>query len=352
MPRAWRVASETGELLITLLAVSVVSFLLIALLPGDLALLLLGDAATPERVAALRAEMGLDQPLAQRYVTWLGNVLQGDLGRSVHTGETTVAVLLGRLPVTIELILATQVVALSLAVPLGVWSAHRRGSPFDRATLFGCLVLLSTPVFVLALALITLFALNLQWLPATGFVALTESPLGNLRSMALPVLALALIEVPVYVRLLRSEMVATLQQNFILLARGLGLPPRQILLENALRPASLGLITAVGINMGRLMGGAVIVETVFALPGVGQLLLESIYQQDYVVTQGIVLFVGVAFTLINRVTDWVCTLIDPRLAGVGSFSRPREKAGDEGGRWRADGPPLSRLPRAGEGVER
>jgi peptide/nickel transport system permease protein len=314
MHRAGRVAWEAGELLVTLLAVSLLSFLLVALMPGDLALLILGDAATPERVLALRAEMGLDQPLAQRYLGWLGRVLQGDLGRSVHSGESTAAVLLARLPVTLELIVATQVVALALAVPLGVWSAHRRATAVDRATLFGSLVLLSTPVFVLALALVSLFALHLAWLPATGFVALTENPLQNLRSMALPVITLALIEAPVYLRLLRSEMVATLQQNFILLARGLGLPPRRVLLENALRPASLGLVTTVGINMGRLMGGAVVIETMFALPGVGQALLESIYQQDVVVTQGIVLFVGVAFTLINRGTDWVCALVDPRLA--------------------------------------
>lgn len=317
MSLARRFASEAGELIVTLVAVSVVSFLLVALLPGDLALLILGDAATPARVAALRAEMGLDQPIALRYFSWLGQVLQGDLGRSVHSGETTLAVLMARLPVTVELIVATQVVALALAVPLGVWSAHRRGSPFDRATLFGGLVLLSTPVFVLALALVTLFALKLPWLPATGHVALTDSVAENLRGMVLPVLSLALIEVPLYLRLLRSEMVATLQQNFILLARGLGLPTWRILLENALRPASLGLITTVGINMGRLMGGAVVVETMFALPGVGQLLLESIYQQDFVVTQGIVLFIGVAFTLINRATDWVCAWVDPRLTRAG-----------------------------------
>jgi peptide/nickel transport system permease protein len=321
LSRGRRIAWEAAELLVTLLAVSVLSFLLVALLPGDLTLLILGDAATPERVAALRAELGLDRPLALRYLSWLGQVLQGDLGRSVHSGEATLGVLLARLPVTLELIVATQAVALALAVPLGVWSAHRRGTPFDRATLFGSLVLLSTPVFVLALALVSLFALTLQWLPATGFVALTENAAENLRGMVLPVLALALIEVPVYLRLLRSEMVAALQQNFILLARGLGLPPSRILLENALRPASLGLITSVGINTGRLMGGAVIVETMFALPGVGQLLLESIYQQDVVVTQGIVLFIGVAVTLLNRATDRVCARVEPRLA-----REPREAA--------------------------
>lgn len=297
----------------TLLAVSVVSFLLVALLPGDLALLILADAATPERVANLRAQLGLDQPLAVRYLWWLGDVLSGDLGRGIHSGEPTLDVILSRLPVTLELILLTQIVALGVAIPLGIWSAYRRGSTIDTATLVGSLCLLSTPAFVIGLVLIYLFALNLQWLPATGFVSLGEGLGGNLQSMVLPVVSLALIEVPVYLRLLRSEMIGTLQQNFIALARGMGLPTWRILVENALRPSSLNLITVVGINMGRLMGGAIIVEQMFALPGVGQLLVESIYQQEYLMTQGIVLFVATMFIAINLITDLVYALVDPRL---------------------------------------
>ena len=206
-----------------------------------------------------------------------------------------------------------QPAALSISIPLGIWSAYRRGTPFDHATLFVCLAKLSLPSFVLALGLIYIFALHLNWLPATGFVSLDEGILANLESMVLPVVALALTEVPVYLRLLRSEMVGTLQQNFISLARGMGLPTRKILFENALRPSSLNLITVVGINMGRLMGGAIIIETMFALPGIGQLLVESVYQQEYLMTQGIVLFVGVMFILINLLTDLVYALVDPRL---------------------------------------
>ncbi|MCX7214726.1 MAG: ABC transporter permease [Burkholderiales bacterium] len=311
---AWhRLLRGAAGLIATLLAVSLVSFLLIALLPGDLALLILADSATPDRVAALRAELGLDQPLLVRYVTWLGNVLQGDLGRAIHSGEATRDVILSRLPVTIELIVLTQVVALGLAIPLGIWSAYRRGSAIDHTVLIACLALLSTPAFVLGLALIYVFALQLQWLPATGYVALNEGVLANLESFVLPVLSLALIEVPVYLRLLRSEMIGTLQQNFIALARGMGLPTWRILFENALRPSSLNLITVVGINMGRLMGGAIIIESMFALPGVGQLLVESIYQQEYLMTQGIVLFVAVMFIAINLATDLVYALVDPRL---------------------------------------
>ncbi len=305
----WSVAGVAG----TLLAVSAVSFLLVALLPGDVAVLILADSATPERVAALREQLGLDQPLHIRYLQWLGNVLSGDLGRAIHSGEATLDVILSRLPVTIELILLTQVVALGLAIPFGIWSAYRRGSSVDTATLVACLALLSTPAFVVGLFLIYIFALNLQWLPATGFVPLHEGIGANLQSFVLPVVSLALIEVPVYLRLLRSEMIGTLQQNFIALARGMGLPTWRILLENALRPSSLNLITVVGINMGRLMGGAIIIEQMFALPGVGQLLVQSIYQQEYLMTQGIVLFVATMFIVINLLTDLVYALVDPRL---------------------------------------
>lgn len=308
-----RILTGTIGIAATLLAVSAVSFLLVALLPGDLAQTILADSATPERVAALRAELGLDQPLAVRYLGWLGNVVRGDLGHAIHSGEPTLDVILSRLPVTIELVLLTQAVALALAVPLGIVSAYRRGSALDNGVLAGCLALLSTPAFVLGLALVYLMALKLQWLPATGYTPLSEGVLANLESMALPVLSLALIEVPVYLRLLRSEMVGTLQQNFISLARGMGLPTWRILFENALRPSSLNLITVVGVNMGRLMGGAIVIETMFALPGVGQLLVESIYQQEYLMTQGIVLFVAIMFILINLLTDLAYALVDPRL---------------------------------------
>ena len=311
--RVRRFLSGAAAVVTTLFAISVVSFLLVALLPGDLPTLILADAATPERVAALRETLGLDRPLIERYFRWLGNVLSGDFGSAVHSGEATLDVILSRLPVTIELIVLTQIVALGLAIPFGVLSAYRRGTTFDSLTLAICLMLLSTPTFVVGLCLIYAVALYMQWLPATGFVSLFESPVENLRSMTLPVLSLALIEVPVYLRLLRTEMIQTLQQNYVALARGMGLPTYRILFENALRPSSLNLVTVVGINMGRLMGGAIIIEQMFALPGIGQLLVQSIYQQEYLMTQGIVLFVGVMFILINLLTDVVYTLVDPRL---------------------------------------
>ena len=303
------------RMLLTLMTVSLISFLLVALLPGDLALLILADSATPERVAALRAELGLDLPLWQRYLAWLGQVLQGDLGHSVHTGESTMDILLSRLPVTLELIVLTTLVALMVAIPLGVLSAHQRDRPLDHATLaqMVCLTLLSVPPFVLGLLLIYALALQWHWLPATGHVPLSEGWWPHLQSFVMPVLALAAVEVPVYVRVLRSEMVTTLQQNHMALARAMGLPTWRRLFENALRPSLLSLITLVSVNMGRLLGGAIILETLFALPGIGQLLVESVYQQDHLVTQGIVLMAALGLVVLNLLADLVYALADPRM---------------------------------------
>ncbi len=304
---------SAGGAIATLLAISLVSFLLVALLPGDLALVLLGESATPERIAEMRELLGLNKPLAERYLLWLGRALTGDLGISVGSGEPVLHAIMERVPVTAELMLLTQVLALALSIPLGVWSAYRRGGVADIAGLTGSLMLLSTPSFLLGVVLIYVFSLHLQWLPATGYVPMSEGLVNNLVSMTLPVLTLALVEVPIYLRLLRAEMIVTLQQSFITLARAMGLPQRRILLENALRPSSLNLITAIGINMGRLMGGAIIIEVLFGLPGVGQLLVESIYQREFLVMQGIVLFVAIIFIAINLVIDLVYGLVDPRV---------------------------------------
>jgi peptide/nickel transport system permease protein len=297
----------------TLLAVSVITFFLVALLPGDLALVMLGDSATPESLAQARAQLGLDKPLLQRYLHWLGNALTGDFGVSVRSGEPVLHAIADRLPVTLELMLLTMVAALVLAMPLGIWTAYQLDRAVDRAAMSVSLMCLSSPSFLMGILLVYVFALQLQWLPATGFVPLGESVWGNLQTMVLPVLALALHDAPVYLRVLRSEMIQTLQQNFILLARGMGLPIRKILLENALRPASLNLVTTIGINMGRLLGGAITVEVLFGLPGIGQLLVESIYQREFLVMQAIVLFVAVAFVMINLAVDLLYVLLDPRL---------------------------------------
>ncbi|MGY8524368.1 ABC transporter permease [Paracidovorax citrulli] len=296
-----------------LLAVSMISFALVAFLPGDLALVMLGDSATPETLAIARREMGLDRPLHERYLQWLGNALQGDFGRSMRSGEPVTDAILARLPVTLELMLLTIALALLLSIPLGVWTAYRREGWVDRAAMSLSLVFLSTPSFLMGVLLVYFVALQLQWLPATGYIPFSESVAGNLQLMVLPVLALALHDVPIYLRVLRSEMIQTLQQNFILLARGMGLPVATILLRNALRPASLNLVTTVGLTIGRLLGGALTIEVLFGLPGLGQLLVESVYQKEYQMMQAIVLFVAIGFVVINLLVDLLYVVLDPRL---------------------------------------
>jgi peptide/nickel transport system permease protein len=304
---------HAASLIGILFAVSLVTFLLMNLAPGDPALAILGDTATVESIAALRHTLGLDLPLAQRYLQWVGGVLQGDLGQSFRANEPVAGAILQRFPVTLELLVGAQLVALGLAIPIGIYAAYRTRGAVDRISLAVALAFVSTPPFLIGIVLIYVFALQLGVLPATGYVSLSEDVPGNLRCMVLPVLTLALFEFPVYMRLLRSDMVRTLQQNFISLARAIGLPPWRILLGHALKPSSFSLITVVGINMGRLIGGAVIVEVLFGLPGIGELLINGIYQREYLIVQGVVLFIGVFFVLINMLVDLLYALLDPRV---------------------------------------
>jgi len=300
-------------LLPVLLAVSLLTFLIASLLPGDLAYVILGDQATPEKIAALRHDMGLDQPIWWRYLGWLGHVLEGDFGRSFRTGQTVLQAVAERLPVSFELMLLAELGALAIGIPLAITCVVRSGSPFDRFVTGTAFSMLSLPAFLSAILLIYFFAVELRWLPATGYVPFSEDPLGNLRCFVLPALTLALGEWPVLMRVLRSDMIATLQEDYIAMARAKGLKPSRILLVHALKPSSLTLVTVTGINIGRLMGGTVIVESIFALPGIGRLLLGSIYTRDLIILQGVVLCVAVGYVLINFIVDMLYAVLDPRI---------------------------------------
>jgi peptide/nickel transport system permease protein len=296
-----------------LLAVSLLTFLIASLLPGDLAYVVLGDQATPENVAALRRDMGLDQPIWWRYLSWLGHVLQGDFGRSFRTGQTVLQAVTERLPVSIELMLLAEIMGLAIGVPLAIACAVRSGSAFDRfmtGTAFG---MLSVPSFLSAILLIYLFAVQLRWLPATGYIPFGEDPAGNLRCFVLPALTLAFAEWPGIMRVLRSDMIATLQEDYIAMAKAKGLKPARILFVHALKPSSLTLVTITGINIGRLIGGALIVETIFALPGLGRLLVSALYTRDLIILQGVVLFVACGFVLMNFIVDMFYAVLDPRI---------------------------------------
>lgn len=296
-----------------LLAVSLLTFLIAALLPGDLAYVILGDQATPENVAALRRDMGLDQPLWWRYLSWLGHVLQGDLGRSFRTGQTVLQAVAERIPVSLELMLMAEFIGLLIGVPLAIACAARAGSAFDRFMTGSAFAMLSMPSFLMAILLIYLFAVELRWLPATGYVPFTEEPLSNLRFFVLPALTLALAEWPGIMRVLRSDMIATLQEDYIALAKAKGLKPARILFVHALKPSSLTLVTVTGINIGRLLGGTLIVESIFALPGIGRLLVGAIYTRDLVILQGVVLLVACGFVIVNFIVDMLYAVLDPRI---------------------------------------
>jgi peptide/nickel transport system permease protein len=307
------VARRLLYLLPVLLAVSLLTFLIASLLPGDLAYVILGDQATPDKVAALRHDMGLDQPLLIRFVGWLGHILQGDFGRSFRTGQTVLQAVAERLPVSFELMILAEMTALLIGVPLAIICAARSGGAFDRFMTGSAFGMLSVPTFLSAILLIYLFAVELHWLPATGYIPFTEDPIGNLRFMVLPALTLALAEWPGIMRVLRSDMIATLQEDYIALAKAKGLTPRRILFVHALKPSSLTLVTITGINIGRLIGGALIVETIFALPGIGRLLIGAIYTRDLIILQGVVLLVASGFVIVNFIVDMLYAVLDPRI---------------------------------------
>lgn len=307
------VRGKVLHLVPVLFVVTCFSFLLTSLLPGDVALVMAGPNATPQAVAALRSELKLDQPLPVRYVDWLGRAVRGDLGTSPRSNTTVLESIRERLPISLELLVLAEVIGLVIAVPVGIASAYRAGGLLDQAASGAAFGILAIPGFVVAIVLIYLFAVQFDLVPATGYTPLLTDPFANLRSFFLPALTVGLGEAAAYTRLLRSDMIATLQEDYIAMARAKGLPTWHILTRHALKPSSFTLLTVLGINIGRLMGGALIVETIFALPGVGRLLVESIYARDLVVVQGVVAFVAVAFVLVNFVVDLLYAVLDPRI---------------------------------------
>ena len=300
-----------------LLLVSFLTFCLTKLLPGDPVNAILGpQASDPQAVASLREELGLDRSFFAQYGDYLrGVVTELDLGRAYSSGFEVRELLANRLPATIELVLLAQVVSLLIAVPVALFSAYRAGTTADRAITAGAFGLLSVPSFAMAVVLVYVFAIQLGWLPAVGFERITgpEGLGGNLRSVVLPVAVLAAGLTAVYVRVLRSDLISTLQEDFMLMARSKGLPTWHLLVRHALRPSSLSLLTVFGINFGTLIGGAVIVEYYFAIPGIGQMAIESISKRDYLAVQGVVLVVAGVFVLVNFAVDLLYSVLDPRI---------------------------------------
>jgi peptide/nickel transport system permease protein len=312
------IGKKSLHLALVVFGVSAITFLMVDLLPGDVSYRIAGEAGTAEDVRAIREELGLDRNIAVRYAAWMADAFRGDLGVSHLTGEPVAEAILARLPVTLELMIVAQCIALFLSVPAGLYSGYRPRSGADRFLGSAAFALMSIPVFVMALVLIFLFAVKLRWFPATGYVPLSDGLSANLRSVLLPALSIALVEWVPLMRVLRSDLIATLREDFILMARSKGLSTRTILFRHALRPSLFTLITIFGIQIGHLIGGTVIVETIFALPGIGRLLIGAIFNRDFIMVQGCVLFITVAYVAVNILVDLSYVLLDPRLRKEGA----------------------------------
>ncbi|MCC6779669.1 MAG: ABC transporter permease [Hyphomicrobiales bacterium] len=308
---------RTLRLAAVFLLASLTSFLLLNLVPGSVIDALLGGGATELGQRAhdeLARQMGLDRPILVRYVVWLGHFVTGDLGRSLVTAQPIAEALAQRLPATVELVLLAQVLALVIAVPLGVLSAYRQNGVLDRTVTTTTFALLSLPTFVTGTFLILVLAVLLRWLPATGFTPLSESILLNLKGYILPAAAIALSEAAVLIRVLRSDLISTLQEEYIALARAKGLPPLYIMFRHALRPSCLNLLTIVGLQLGNIVSAAIIVEQLFSIPGIGSLLIQSVRAKDEMMVQGIVAVTVIFCVCVNLLVDVLYSLIDPRVA--------------------------------------
>jgi peptide/nickel transport system permease protein len=301
------------HLAIVLFIVTFVTFALVNLLPGDVTLAILGTGATPEAVARVRVELGLNDPFLPRYLHWLGQTVRGDFGRSYVSGEPVLDALVRSVPVSVELMALSLVLSVSLAVPAGLVAAYRQGRAVDRALGVVSAALLAVPSFILGLALMFLLALALGWFPAVGYVPLSEDILGNLRTFAIPAFTLALVEWPGFMLILRSDAIEVLQQDFVLMAKAKGLRDRHILLRHVLKLSSFTLLTAIGWTVGNLIGGALVIENIFALPGVGRLIVGAINSRDFMLVQGAVTIVAVGFVLINFGVDMLYAVLDPRI---------------------------------------
>jgi peptide/nickel transport system permease protein len=296
----------------TLIVMSVIVFLIIRLVPGDPVRTMLGFRATDENVAELRRQLGLDQSLFDQYVNWITALLHGDLGRDIVSHAALSELLAQRLPVTFELTGLAMLLAVVVGVPLGV-KAAAGGKWIDRLTEGFVIFGISVPDFWLGILLVLLFAATLEWLPPSGYIPFSRSPLLNLRYMALPVLTLAVGEAAYILRTTRSAVTAVIGRPFVIFLRAKGISDRRIVFGHALKNAGPSIATVIGIQVGVLLGGAIIIETMFALPGVGRLVVTGINQRNYPTVQVGVLAIATIFIVVSLITDLIVGWLDPRV---------------------------------------
>lgn len=296
----------------TVVIVSITVFALIRFIPGDPAALMLGDMAQPDQIAAMRSELGLDKSIPQ-FLIWSENVLTGDFGRSIINNEPVLPLVAGRFMVSAEIVLIAVALASLIAVPAGVIAAWRQNSLTDLALVGTATVLLSVPTFWLGLLLLLLFGLKLGWLPILGYVSIGDNVWGGLIYLVLPIMTLVIHEMGVLIRMARASTLEVLRLDYITHARAKGLSESAVLWKHAFKNAFGPTWTMIGLILGNLLGGIAVIETVFTIPGLGRLMVDSIFARDYPVIQGCLLFVAISYVLVNLIIDLLYPLFDPRV---------------------------------------
>jgi peptide/nickel transport system permease protein len=297
----------------TLFLVALIVFSLIRLVPGDPASIMIGDSADPDMIEQVRRSLGLDKPLPVQFFVWLGNLLQGDFGHSISTGEEILPAMLTRLRVTTGVVLTSIVVALLFALPAGIYAAWRQNSRVDFAIVTGVIVCLSVPSFWVGILLMLVFGVNLHWLPVVGYVSIGDDFINGVRYLILPVAALVLVEMGTVARMTRSSTIEVLRLDYITHARAKGAPESRVLWKHAFPNAFAPTLTVVGLLLGHMLGGVAVIETVFTLPGLGRFLVDAISSRDYPVIQGCLLLVALIRVLVNLMVDLLYPLFDPRV---------------------------------------
>lgn len=306
--------TRIGMAVPTLLIVAVTVFVLIRLIPGDPASLLLGDLATPASLADLRERMGLDQPLVVQFGIWFGNLLQGDLGQSINTQQPVLSLILSRFWISAQVVLVAVLFASLVAVPAGIVAAWKQDSALDLTLVAVATLLLSIPTFWLGLLLLLFFGLKLEWLPVVGYVSIGEDAWRGVLYLVMPILTLFLHEIGVILRMARASTLEVLRLDYITHARAKGLSERDVLWRHAFKNAFGPTWTLIGLVLGNLLGGIAVVETVFTIPGLGRLLVDSIFARDYPVIQGCLLVIAFTYVIVNLIVDLCYPIFDPRVA--------------------------------------
>jgi peptide/nickel transport system permease protein len=309
-------AYAARRILATIPVMLIVAFFVFSLLylaPGDPAAIIAGDQASPADVERIRASLGLDRPFVVRFGEWLWQIIHGDLGNSIFTNLPVSHMIAQRIEPTTSLMILTIVFSIIVAIPLGVLAAWKHGTWIDRSVMMLAVFGFSTPVFVLGYLLAYVFALKLDWLPVQGFTSITVGVVPFLRSLALPTVALGLIYVALLARITRATMLEVLSQDYVRTAKAKGVDQRVVLFVHALKNAAVPIVTVIGIGVALLIGGAVVTESVFAIPGLGRLTVDAILRRDYPVIQGVVLLFSFVYVLVNLAVDLLYTVFDPRI---------------------------------------